>query len=85
MSDTRQQIEDILRERFSPQRLEVQDDSGRHVGHAGAGGGGHYRVVLVAACFAGLSLVEQQRRVYEALRPLFPHAIHALALQTSHA
>jgi len=84
MADIRRQIEDLLRERFSPQSLTVQDDSGRHAGHAGAlGGGGHFKVELVAAEFEGLSLVEQQRRVYEALRSLFPHAVHALALKTA--
>lgn len=83
MADVRSQIESLLRERFAPQLLVVQDDSGRHVGHAGASGGGHFSVELVSEAFTGLSLIDQQRQVYEALRTLFPGVIHALALKTS--
>lgn len=82
MENTRQQIEKILRERFSPSHLMVDDDSGRHAGHAGASGGGHYRVEMVADQFEGLGLLAQQRLVHEALSGLFPKAIHALALKT---
>ena len=78
-----QKIEEILKQAFSPERLQVEDDSAKHAGHAGARqGGGHYQVLLVAAAFSGKSLVEQHRMVNEALRDLFGGEIHALALQT---
>ena len=81
---TAERIEAILRERFEPVRFELNDDSARHVGHRGASsGGGHYEVLICSAEFAGRSLLEQHRMVYEALSDLLGGEIHALALKTS--
>jgi len=79
---TAQEIERILRQDFAPARLDVIDESMQHVGHAGASEGGHFRVVVVSAAFAGRSLVERHRMVNAALTGLFAGRIHALALRT---
>lgn len=62
--------------------LEVFDDSADHAGHAGAleSGGGHFQAVVVAKAFAGLSRVARHRLVYDAVRDLMPHRVHALAI-----
>ena len=76
-------IERRLREQFAPSELTIQDDSHKHVGHPGAtSGGGHYDVTIVSAAFEGLALLDQHRRVNEALADLFGSRIHALALKT---
>jgi len=80
--DTREKIEIRLKEVFQPSVLEVLDDSGRHAGHKGASGGGHYQVSIEAKAFIGKSLIEQHRLVNEALRELFQGEVHALALKT---
>lgn len=78
-----QWIQDTLVQTFAPEHLTVEDESARHVGHAGAaGGGGHFRVLIVAAAFRGQGLVERQRAVYAALGEAMRHQIHALALRT---
>jgi len=41
-----------LTEVLAPSALEIIDDSHLHAGHAGAAGGGHYRVRIVSARFA---------------------------------
>jgi BolA protein len=64
-----------------PAALEVFDDSAKHAGHAGArDGGGHYRVSIVASCFAGLPTMKRHRLVYDALGPLMKREIHALSI-----
>ncbi len=76
-------LEDTLRQAFHPEHLAVADDSARHRGHPGAAsGGGHYRVLIVAAAFRDQSPVARQRAVYAALGPAVGSAIHALALRT---
>jgi len=74
----------LIRERLAalqPVSLDIEDESHLHAGHAGArGGAGHYRVRIVASCFAGLSPVARHRLVYHHLQDLLPHPIHALAL-----
>jgi BolA protein len=80
---TAEKIEKRLRERFAPTRLEITDDSAKHVGHAGAArGGGHYACLIVAEGFRGRAAVERHRAVYEALGDLMKHEVHALALTT---
>ena len=47
------------------------------------GGGDHFQVTVTAPRFAGLSLVEQHRLVYEALAaPLADGTIHELRIRT---
>ena len=76
-------IDATLRQRFAPLHLEIVDESARHAGHAGAaGGGGHFRVVLVTAAFQGQTQVARQRAVYAALGDAMRSEIHALALRT---
>ncbi|KOF52485.1 MULTISPECIES: BolA family protein [unclassified Achromobacter] len=74
----------LIRERLAvlePLSLEILDDSHLHAGHEGSkNGAGHYRVRIVAACFAGLAPVARHRLVYHHLQDLIPYPIHALAL-----
>jgi len=76
-------IERRLTAALSPQHLEVRDDSRLHSGHPGArAGGGHYSVVVVAAAFEGMGLLERHRLVYSLLEEEMKLTIHALALRT---
>ena len=78
-----QTIEQALRARLAIEHIEIVDDSRRHAGHAGAAaGGGHYIVTVVSPDFAGKSLIERHRMVYEALGTRMHEDIHALALNT---
>lgn len=74
-------ILDRLRAALPDSKIEVVDDSHRHVGHAGAAGGaGHFSVRIVSARFEGLRTVARHRLVYDALRDWMPDRIHALAI-----
>ncbi len=76
------EIEARLTAAFGPDRLEVVDESEAHRGHAGYrdGGESHFRVVLRAPVFAGMSRVERHRAVHAALGADLVGKIHALAL-----
>ena len=66
---------------LEPSSVELQDESGRHVGHAGwKAGGSHFRLVIVSARFAGKDRLSRHRMVYDALGPLLRDDIHALAI-----
>jgi BolA family transcriptional regulator, general stress-responsive regulator len=67
---------------LGPETLEIEDESALHAGHEGAkGGGGHYRITMVSARFAGKPLQARHRMVYQALEELMRSDIHALAIQ----
>lgn len=76
-------IHDKLTTAFSPTRLEVQDDSDRHAGHAGAtpGGESHFNVLIEAQAFAGTSKVVRQRLIYKALSDELAGPVHALSIK----
>ncbi len=52
----------LLRAAFSPTRLAVVNDSGKHYGHSGDDGSGesHFTVEIEAAAFASVSRLERQ-------------------------
>lgn len=75
-------IVDILTGAFAPERLEVEDDSARHAGHAGAKAGGetHFNVRMASAAFEGMSRVARSRAVNDVLAAEFASGLHALSL-----
>jgi BolA protein len=76
-------IRDKLQTAFEPTRLEVEDDSARHAGHAGAAPGGesHFNVTIESAAFVGTSRVARQRMVYRTLADELAGPVHALAVK----
>lgn len=65
-----------------PVSLEIEDESHRHAGHAGAADGrGHFRVDVVSDAFAGLGPIARHRAVYAALGDLMTTDIHALSIR----
>ena len=67
---------------LAPLRLDIVDDSALHAGHVGArSGGGHYRLSIVSAAFAGKNTVARHRLIYAALGEMMRREIHALAIQ----
>ena len=70
-----QPLRDLLEQAFpDATELDVIDRTG---------GGDHFQVVVTSASLDGLSLVEQHRRVYEALAaPLADGTIHELRIKT---
>lgn len=77
-------IEAVLRERLAPlapSRFELADDSHLHAGHAGAREGGHYRLTIVSASFAGKNTVARHREVFALVGDLMRTRIHALGIK----
>ena len=74
------EIEARLREALGALHVEVEDESRLHAGHGATGG--HYRALVVAERFAGLSRVAAQRLVYAALGDWMDGPIHAFAVRT---
>ena len=73
----RTRLEDV----FSPEELEVFDDSHLHEGHVGAKDGkGHYRVYIVSAQFVRTRPLERHRMVFKALGEMMEKDIHALSV-----
>lgn len=82
----------IIREKLTaglaPDRLEIEDDSGRHAGHhheggvdGHAGGESHFNLTVVSAAFEGQGRVQRQRAVNALLREELAGPVHALSIR----
>ena len=76
-------IRERLTDVFSPQALNIIDESAKHAGHSSAGGAGHFVVEIVSDAFDGNSLIQRHRQVYEALDDIMHSEIHALSIKAS--
>ncbi|WP_206366402.1 BolA family protein [Sphingomonas gei] len=68
---------------LAPTQLDVINDSHHHSGHLGDDGTGesHWTVAIESEAFVGLSRVNRQRLVNNALADLLAGRIHALAIR----
>jgi len=68
---------------FEPERLEVEDQSERHRGHAGfqEGGESHFHVRIVSEWFRGKSRLDRQRAVNATLADELAGRVHALSME----
>jgi BolA protein len=70
-----------LAKAFSIQKMEIEDESHLHAGHAGAAsGGGHFKLSIVAPEFDGMNILARHRAIYAALDRHIPREIHALTI-----
>ncbi len=69
-----QEIEQLIRAGIPDAAVEITDL---------AGDGDHYSAKVIAESFRGLSRLDRQRRVYEALGGRMGGALHALQLTTA--
>lgn len=84
-TDRIERIRSSLDREFSPDLLEIDDESHLHAGHAGARDGrGHFRVTIVSAKFEGMGRLQRHQAVFGALGSMMESDIHALAI-TAHS
>ncbi len=77
-----EKIRQKLKESLSPSLLKVINESQLHAGHVGDDGSGesHFRIEIMSSAFDGVSRVNRERLVHQALSDEMP-CIHALSIQ----
>ena len=77
------QMIERLQRALSPIRLDLDDQSASHVGHAGHDGRGesHFALTIESAAFEGQTRVQRQRMIYAALGDLMIERVHALSVK----
>ena len=76
-------ITNKLREAFTPESLDVIDESHLHEGHSGhrPGGETHFSVYIVSDAFKGKSRIERHRMINTTLSAELAGSVHALAIK----
>ncbi|MEL7728781.1 BolA family protein [Citromicrobium bathyomarinum] len=79
------EMEQRLREAFSPTQLDIVNDSAKHRGHVGDDGTGesHFTILIEAPAFTDKSRLERQRMVNGALGDIPGERVHALAIKAT--
>jgi BolA protein len=79
----KQAITNKLREAFTPESLDVIDESHLHEGHSGhrPGGETHFRLYIVSNAFEGKSRIERHRMINTTLAAELAGSVHALAIK----
>jgi BolA protein len=74
-----------LQEAFTPESIDVVDESHLHEGHAGhrPGGQTHFRVYIVSQAFAGKSRIDRHRMINTVLADDLAGGVHALAIHAA--
>ena len=67
------EIEVLIKESFPDAIIEIQDL---------AGDGNHYSATVISSKFAGKTIIQQHKMVYDSLRGKMGNELHALALKT---
>lgn len=78
---TKNKITEKMKSVLLASEVDVIDESWKHAGHAAAGGGGHFILHLVSEKFEGISLLDRNRMVFDALKEEMQEDIHALVIR----
>lgn len=79
---TKAAIERKMKTDLDAIHVEVEDDSWKHAGHAGAAaGGGHFTLAVVSPKFEGLNPLDRRRLVFGVLQSEMQGEIHALTVR----
>lgn len=70
---------------FSPESLEIIDDSDKHAGHASApkAGESHFTIKIIAPAFAKAGSIASHRMVMTVLKDELAGPVHALSIRAS--
>lgn len=74
-----------LNDAFTPESIDVVDESNLHEGHAGhrPGGQSHFRIYIVSQAFAGKSRIDRHRMINSVLADDLAGGVHALAIHAA--
>lgn len=80
-TDIRNELEKRLMDTFSPEYLDIIDQSRQHEGHASNKGGAYFAVDIVTKHFTNVPLVQRHRQIYALANELIASGqIHALQI-----
>lgn len=75
-------VRNRLEKAFDPAKLEIEDESAMHAGHAGARGGmKHLALTISSPALQDLSKVAAHQAIYKTLGDLMKTDIHALRIR----
>ena len=81
MNEIECKIKNLISEKLLIFKIEIIDDSHKHVNHKKDTSGGHFRLFIVSNNFKGLNLIKRHQLIYEILKNMIKIEIHALSMK----
>lgn len=72
-------IKSKLHDKINIQRLDIIDESHKHVNHSQSNGG-HFKVLIISDDFKDINLIGRHKMIYSALGDLIKTKIHAISI-----
>ncbi len=72
-------IKSKLNDKINIQRLDIIDESHKHVNHSQSNGG-HFKVLIISDDFKDINLIGRHKMIYSALGDLIKTKIHAISI-----
>ena len=78
-----ERLHEKISDKYGKDNYRLQNESGKHHGHAGDDGSGqtHFRLEISSSRFADMTKITAQREVYNLLSQEFSDGLHALSLK----
>ncbi len=81
MNKIENRIEKLISKKIEISKIQIIDDSHKHINHKKDTQGGHFRLFIVSDGFKGLSLIKRHQLIYEILGNMIKTEIHALSMK----
>ena len=79
--NTKNKIEEKLKEYFNVHTLQIIDESHKHANHKKDTQGKHFRLLIVSDDFIKLNLIKRHQLIYNLLSDMLKTEIHALSMK----
>ena len=80
--NTKTKIYDLIKKKLDIIKIDIIDNSYKHINHKKDTHGGHFTVLIVSDDFKARTLIDRHKMIYEILGKLMKVEIHALSMQT---
>ena len=80
--NTKSKIYALINKNLNLIKIDIIDDSYKHVHHKKDTHGGHFTVLIVSDDFKARTLIDRHKLIYGILEKLMKVEIHALSMQT---
>ena len=79
--DIKSKIYDLIFNKLNVSKIDLVDESYKHIGHNKDTNGGHFKLLVVSDDFQNMKLLDRHKLIYNILEKMIKVDIHALSIR----
>ena len=79
--DIKSKIHDLIINKLNVFKIDLVDESYKHIGHNKDTNGGHFKLLVVSDDFQNMKLLDRHKLIYNILEKMIKVDIHALSIR----